>query len=196
MNLQNVLMEGEEIVIDDATCFNAIGPGVTLKNCTLKCGVPAKSLGVRGTLIQSTVVAEQKLVGFSWLEATLDCCEFFGSFRENHFGTKGPSGKGRAVACSFTNADLDDCLFFGTGSDCHVFPGWPNFTILNPSQHLLEMRQMADKDEIIADIVCSIEFFDEQLGALSYSAEVLAGELHVMVDAVKASLERLSFVLM
>ncbi|QDU14157.1 hypothetical protein CA11_19610 [Gimesia maris] len=48
MNLQDIVIQGEEIVIDDSKTFNAIGSDVVLENCTIRCSVPAKSMSIRG----------------------------------------------------------------------------------------------------------------------------------------------------
>lgn len=127
MNLQNKTIKNQEILIDDISVFNAIGSDVILKNCTVKCLVPANSLGIRGTLIDTT-------------------------------------------------------------------PLWPNFTILNPKENLADLHKVMDKDEIIEDIVDSIEFFDKELGAITFDAKQLGKELGVKTDEIKKNIASFNFI--
>ena len=112
MNLQNKTIKNEEILIDNSSVFNTIGTDVILKNCTVRCLVPANSLGIRGTLIDTTIIIEKKLTNFSWLEANLEACKFIGTLDNNQFGTK-QKKVGSAKGCDFSEAKIDDCLFFG-----------------------------------------------------------------------------------
>jgi len=193
MNLQSKTIKNEEILIDNSSVFNTIGTDVTLKNCTVRCFVPANSLGIRGTLIDTTIIIEKKLTNFSWLEANLEACKFIGTLDNNQFGTK-QKKVGSAKGCDFSEAKIDDCLFFGEDSSSHTFPLWPNFTILNPKENLADLHKVMDKDAIIEDIVDSIEFFDKELGAITFDAKQLAKELGVKTDEIKKSIASFHFI--
>jgi len=193
MNLQNKTIQNKEILIDNSSIFNTIGTDVILKNCTVRCFVPANSLGIRGTLIDTTIIIEKKFTNFSWLEANLEACKFIGTLDNNQFGTK-QKGVGSAKGCDFSEAKIDDCLFFGEDSSSHIFPLWPNFTILNPKENLADLHKVMDKDEIIEDIVDSIEFFDKELGAITFDAKQLAKELGVKTDEIKKSIASFHFI--
>lgn len=194
MNLQNTVILGEEIVIDDGKTFNAIGSGVVLEKCTVKCRIPAKSLSIRGKLIRTLVVAESDLTGFSWLEASLNGCTFQGTFEENEFGTISGS-TGSCESCVFSDAVLEDCIFFGESCDSHTFPKWPSFVILDPHENLTEL-QSRPKHERLSDVVDSIEFLDEEANAITYNSEALGKRLGLSVDQIRSFFSQFSFVQM
>ncbi|QDT25172.1 hypothetical protein Enr10x_04670 [Gimesia panareensis] len=194
MNLQDTVIKGEEIVIDDSKSFNAIGSGVVLEKCTIRCSVPAQSLSIRGKLVGSLVIAESHLTGFSWLEAKLNSCTFQGVFKENEFGTLSGSN-GSCESCDFSEADLEDCSFFGTSSESLTFPKWPYFVILNPHRHLAEMQDRPKHDRI-ADVVDSIEFLDEEASAITYNSGSLAQRLGLSIGEVQSFFSQFAFVQM
>lgn len=194
MNLQDTVIKGEEIVIDDSKCFNAIGSGVLLEKCTIRCNVPAKSLGIRGKLVDSLVIAGSHLSGFSWLEAKLFRCTFQGVFKDNEFGTI--SGlNGNCESCDFSDADLEDCSFYGKSAESHTFPKWPYFVILNPHRHLAEMQKCPQPDQI-ADVVNSIKFLDEEASAITFNSESLAQEPGLSIGEVQGFFSQFAFVQM
>jgi len=194
MNLQDTVIRGEEIVIDESKTFNAIGSDVLLEECTIRCKVPAKSLSVRGKLVKSLVIVEGHLTAFSWLEARLMGCTFQGVFKENEFGTL--SGfNGSCESCAFTDADLDDCTFYGDSCESHTFPRWPHFVVLHPHQQLTEM-QKCPKNDRIAEVVNSIEFLDEEAHAITYNSQSLAKRLNVTAEEIRSFFSQFSFVQM
>ena len=194
MNLQGTIIQGEEIVIDDSTTFNAIGNDVVLEQCTIRCSVPAKSLSVRGKLVRCLVIVESDLTGFSWLEARLIGCTFQGVFKENEFGTISGS-TGSCESCIFTDAVLEDCSFYGESCDSHTFPKWPVFVILNPHRNLAELQSRQKHDQL-ADVVDSIEFLDEEANAITYNSETLAKRLGLSIDDIQSFFSQFAFVQM
>lgn len=193
-NLQDTTIRGEEIVIDDGTTFNAIGAGVVLEDCTVRCRVPAGALDVQGRIVKSLVIVESDFAGFSWVDVELVECTFQGHLQENEFGTVGQS-KGCCRSCVFRDADLDDCVFFGDDSDTHTFPAWPNFVMLDPHLHVAEM-QAHSTDGPFADVVGAIDYLHEDGRAVAYNARVLAKRVGVGVDDVRRFFSRFSFVRM
>lgn len=194
MNLQNIVIHGEEIVIDDSSTFNAIGRDVVLDTCTLRCRVPSANLSIRGKLLNSRVIVETDLKGFSWLDARLISCTLQGVFKDNEFGSL--SGfNGSCETCVFTDSDLDDCTFYGGSCELHAFPKWPHFVVLHPHRHLAEMQSCLKHDQI-ADIVDSIEFLDDEANAVTYNSRSLSQRLGVGIENIRQYFSQFSFVKM
>lgn len=194
MNLQNTVIRGQEIVIDDASTFNAIGDGVVSEDCVIRCHVPSKSLSIRGELIRTRVVVKKKLRGFSWPEARLRECMFEGVFQENEFGTVS-NMRGFCESCNFENADLDDCIFYGLSSESHTFARWPQLVLMQPHANLGEM-QARPKSDALAIIVDSTEYLDEEATAITYNAESLAKRSAISVEEIREFFSQFSFVRM
>lgn len=194
MHLHDTVIQGEEIVIDDSTTFNAIGSDVVLEKCTIRCSVPGNSLSVRGKLDRCLIITENALSGFSWLDSRLRGCIFQGIFKENEFGSISGSN-GCCESCDFRGADLEDCSFYGEYCESHTFPKWPNFVILNPHRHLAEMRSRP-KINPIADIVDSIEFLGEEAKAITYNSQSLAKRRRIDINDIRTFFSQFAFVKM
>ena len=134
-------LKNKEILINDSKCYNMIGPGAVLEDCTLKISVPAKSLGIHGTLINTSVIVEKERVRFSWLDATLIRYSFIGTFKENEFGNLFRPNADYSENCVFTDAILHDCQFFGESTKSHAYPKWPHFVVLDPhlNRHMVSL---------------------------------------------------------
>lgn len=157
--------------------------------------MPAKSLAIDGKLVNTKLIFEKPLVGFSWLEARLQGCTFQGHLKENEFGVLSGSN-GCCERGVFTDADLDDCTFYGDiARAAHEFPLWPNFVILDPHRHLGEM-QRAHPCEQLVDVVDSIEFLDSEASATTYNAEALAKRCGLKPEEIKRFFSQFPFVRM
>lgn len=194
MNLQSVTLKGEQVTIDDSQIFNAIGSDVVLEGCTLRCSVPSESLSICGKLLNTTVIIENELTGFSWLDAKLIQCKFLGHFKENEFGTLSGSN-GCCQAGAFKGAVMDDCTFYGPASESNIYPAWPHFVILNPHMHFEAMKN-CPMSVPLSDVVYSIEFLDEEATAVAYNADALAQWLSEDIEAIKRFFSQFPFVRM
>ncbi len=194
MNLQNIRLKGEEFVIDGVNTLNTIGKNTVLEDCTLRLRVPSDCLSIQGELIDTTVIVEKGMAGYSWLDAKLIRCTFQGTFRENEFGAVS-NEDGCCDAGVFTNANLDDCTFYGDSSDLHIFPTWPNFVIRDPLRHLPEM-QNRPKCEELEIFVDSHEYLDEEAAASAYNVNTIAKRHDVDHAAVKKFFSQFPFVRM
>ncbi|QDU96805.1 hypothetical protein [Lignipirellula cremea] len=194
MNLQSVEIENQEMVINDTQDFNAIGPDVILKNCTLRLKVPAKCLSIRGTLEHTKIHAQRKLGGFSWVDAKLKFCTFQGKFPDNAFGEFAGS-KGYCLECDFSSADIDGCMFFGKSSTTHRYPAWPSFVLLDPHVNWLAMKAKAMPDWI-ADDVNSIEYLHKEVTAVGYNAQSLSKHMGVSIEDIRQFYSQFDFVIL
>lgn len=194
MNIQNSL-KGKEIVIDDSAIYNTIGKEAVLEDCTLKIRVPTKSMGIYGKLINTSIIAEKRLYRFSWLEATLIRCKFFGTYKENQFGNITNPAAGLTESCVFTDAVLNDCDFYGDLSKTHTFPKWPHFVLFDSHINLHTMKNSVKNDKI-SIIIDAIEYADEHLSAMTFNAPAVSHRLGITEEELKSFFSQFNFVSM
>jgi len=194
INLQDIMLEGEEIRIDDDKAFNAIGESAVLRNCVVRCKVPARCLSICGTLQDSTIISESKLRNFSWFGAKLVDCTFQGTFKEHNFGSMSTLD-GYCKSGVFTEADLDDAVFYGKLNESHRFPTWPYFVVIDPHGHAAEMKEAAPSVEL-SMFGSSIKYLNKEASAMVVRVDTFCKRFKVGSEAVRSYFSQFDFVKM
>jgi len=150
MKLRDQVSVGETITLQsDDEIFVGVGPNFKLTGGRVILNVRAQDLFFHEPcdLIDCEVYAKRKLVNYqSWNMVALRRCRITGWFTGNDFGhwETGPqsvnpiTGRcenyGVVEDCDFTEAVLDGIRFLNCDMSRIKLPGWPHFSVLNPSR--------------------------------------------------------------
>jgi hypothetical protein len=183
----------ERLVLESATEVFYLGHNLTLRNCTLVIGVPARALVISRTrFIGCSIEVKRELKNFRWQSVVLTGCRFKGRFTGNDFG-EWPSapGQGSIDDCDFTEATVDQTRFLGCDARTLRFPPWPCFTLLDPRQRHRELTALPWPGDVGRG---EIELCAEEppsTRALTFSAPALAKRHGTTPEAIRAVLEKL-----
>jgi hypothetical protein len=156
-NLANQVLDGEEILVSDkgANTWEALGPALELRNCTVIFRIPSRGLGLVDTrFVNCRIVAKRALSGIHWPNVALENCTFAGTFNDCSFGHVPHvfAKMGKLVGGDFSQAVLNGVTFRGTDASQIVFPSWPCFTLLDPTgSHALDRMATRHKWRFYAE---------------------------------------------
>jgi hypothetical protein len=186
------VIENEQIDLHPGVVY-FLGPGLTLRNCTLVLRVSARNLIIPGArFTHCTFNVKKELKNFGWEHAFLEGCRFTGSLSSNDFGHWPDSPPpGHIQNCDFSAACLDGCRFLGCDTNTLSFPSWPCFTLLNPIQRARELRAAPWPGELGPAVMHNFEERPPTTVAVTYSAPALASRYGTTPEAIRATLETL-----
>jgi len=196
-------IENERLELTDRGSLYFLGPGLTLRNCTIVLKVAARNLFFNGVrFIDCTFEVKQELKNLQeWVRTSLEGCRFKGRLSGCDFGHWPEYGSDPAYQhggikdCDFTEARLDECRFMGCDPSTLKFPCWPCFTIVDPLKYgprLLSVPWPGDFTPVI------LEGRLKELpstSALTFYAPAEAKRSGATVEEFKTAVERFDFII-
>ena len=143
-NLANQTVTSESILVSDkaADAYDALGPDLVLRDCTVTFSIPARMMGlVDVRFFNCRIVAKRALSGIHWANCFFERCTFEGTFSDCTFGHVPAvyAEMGNLIGGDFSRATLNGVTFRGTDASQIIFPAWPCFTLLDPvGSHALD----------------------------------------------------------
>jgi hypothetical protein len=192
VNLEDKVLENERLELHPGVVY-FLGPGLTLRNCTLVFRVSARNLIIPGARFTGcTFDIKKELKNFGLEHAFLEGCKFTGRLSGNDFGQWPDSPRpGHIQDCDFSAAQLDGCRFLACDTSTIRFPSWPCFTLLNPIQRARELSAAPWPGDIGPVVMSNFEDRPPTTMAITYSAPALAKRYGTTPEAIKAILETL-----
>lgn len=192
VNLEDKVLENERLELHPGVVY-FLGPGLTLRNCTVVLRVAARNLIIPGARFTGcTFDVKKELKNFGWEHALLEGCKFTGRMSGNDFGHWPDSPRpGHIQDCDFSAAQLDACRFLECDTNTLRFPPWPCFTLLNPVQRSRELSAAPWPGDIGPIVMSGFEEIPRTTVAVTYSAPALAKRHGTTPEAIKAILEKL-----
>jgi hypothetical protein len=192
VNLENRVIENERLDLQPGVVY-FLGPGLTLRNCTLVLRVSARNLIIPGARFTGCIFdVKKELKNFGWEHALLEGCKFTGRLSGNDFGHWPDSPRpGHIQDCDFSTAQLDACRFLACDTNTLRFPPWPCFTLLHPIQRARELSAAPWPGDIGPIVMSDFDQDPPGTVAVTYSASALAKRYGTTPEAIKATLEQL-----
>jgi len=178
LNIENRVIENERLVLGrEDIAF--LGPGLTLRGCTLTIRVSTRNLIlIQPRLIDCVIEVKQELKNLRWCAAFLKGCRFTGPMNGNDFGRwpfdeEAVQALGGIEDCDFSGARLDACGFFNCDVDTLKLPSWPCFTFMDPTRRREELLAAAWPGTSRITVEAMLESPPETV-AVTYSAPAVA----------------------
>ncbi len=198
--VEDKLIENERLELTNKEHHYFLGPGLTMRNCTLVLKVSARVLFLRqARFIDCTFDVKQELKNHQqWVFASLKGCRFKGKFSGCDFGTwpeyVDDRPPGSIEDCDFSEARLDGCRFMGCDERTLRFPPWPCFTLLDPIGNASRLRD-APWPAWFGDVVIrNLHTEPSATRAITLHAPSIAKRMQTTPDALKAVIDTLDCV--
>lgn len=188
-------LEDERLELQPGVVY-FLGPGLTLRNCTLVLKVSSRNLIIpEARFTHCTFDVKKELKNFNWEHALLEGCRFTGRLMGNDFGRWPDSRPGGGIKdCDFSGAQLDACRFLDCDVNSLHLPRWPCFTILDPVRRSGELSAVQWPSDI-GLIARGFAKAPPSTVAVTYLAPALAKRRDTTPEAIRATLEKLDGVL-
>ena len=196
-------IENERLELTDRGSLYFLGPGLTLRNCTIVLKVSARNLFFnRVRFINCAFEVKQELKNHQdWVRASLKGCRFKGRLSGCDFGHWPEYGSdpgyqhGAIEDCDFTEARLDGCRFMGCDPSTLRFPRWPCFTIVDPIGRAPELRSVEWPGLFGRIVIENLHTQPPPTKALVEHAPSIARELETTPEELRAVIEKFDFIL-
>jgi hypothetical protein len=196
MNLKDQIVENKDIYLTDDE-VNILGPGLSVVDCDIQSTATSKYLSIFESKFEGgSFTAIEPLVNFQWCKIKLSGVRFDGVFSGCDFGhwPEFHGELGGVEECDFGGAVLSNCRFMNCDIDTLVLPGWPCFSIVNPSaiSHRIKSINWPGKLGLIMGIFANSP---EACTAITANAVELVGRLGGSEESFRAALEELGGVI-
>ena len=192
--IEDKVIENERLELTDKELHFFLGPGLTMRNCTLVLKVAARRLFFRqARFIDCTFEVKQELKNQSWVFAFLKGCRFVGRLSSCDFGHWPEYSEwaqlGAIEDCDFSEARLDACRFLGCDERTLRFPRWPCFTFVDPIGHAAALRAASWPGMFGRVIIEDLHTHPSRTRALTYHAPSVAKRLETTPEALRTIIE-------
>ena len=198
--VEDTHIENERLELTNKDMHYFLGPGLTVRNCTLVLKISAQALFFRQVrFIDCVFDVKQELKNHQqWVRASLEGCRFKGKLTGCDFGDWpeywGDGQRGSLQDCDFREARLESCRFMGCDERTLRFPRWPCFTLLDPMGHGEQLRRIQWPGEFGESLDLTLRKDPSQMKALSLFAPTEARRYETTEDALRSALEQLDCV--
>jgi hypothetical protein len=133
MKFKHIKLVGECISLSD-DAVNFLGPELTLQDCIVNSDCSGRAISESGVRMYGGCFSQLRpLHNHAFERAHFNGVKFSGAFVGCDFGNWDSLEIGSIENCDFSEALLDGCRFLRCNPETIIFPQWPYFTILNPS---------------------------------------------------------------